>query len=52
MSLDHVVAALAHHGLIRLLPLSFSTATAFLLQSTLFIGLIFAADRLLRRYAA
>jgi formylglycine-generating enzyme required for sulfatase activity/Zn-dependent protease with chaperone function len=52
MNLENFMAALAHHWLIRLLPLSASAVTAFLIQSTLFIALIFAADRLLRRYAA
>jgi len=52
MNLENSIAALTHHGLVGLLPLSPSAVTAFLFQSTLFIALIFAADRLLRRYAA
>lgn len=52
MNLASFMAALAHHWLMRLLPLSAAAVVAFLLQSTLFIALIFAADRLLRRYAA
>jgi BlaI family transcriptional regulator, penicillinase repressor len=52
MNLENSIAGLAHHWLIRLLPLSPFAVTAFLFQSTLFIALIFAADKLLRRYAA